>query len=115
MAKTNRMLTRSEYLQHYQRDKNGEALHRQYYAQLVDESVIEYVVRVIGHERLLASADRYLNDIPLNEWDRAAQYFFNQSWARRFSELGDSLSLAGIVCVLKEAATQYIERQKNTN
>ena len=106
------LLTRSELLRRYRPNEEGRALHRQYYAQLVHEGVIGYVVRSIGHERLLASTDPYLNDIPLHLWDRAALLLPTDALARRFEDLGDRRSLAGMVCVLKEAARQYIERQR---
>ena len=41
------------------------ALHRQYYAQLVNGSTIACVVRLIGPEKLLASTEPHFNDIPL--------------------------------------------------
>jgi hypothetical protein len=92
--------TRQQYL-------DRECTHRQYYAQLVTEHTRERVAREIGLDRLLASTDEHLNDIPLKEWDRIKPSF-NGPWPE-----GDHHSLAGAVCVNKEAARQIIDHAKD--
>lgn len=100
------------------------ARHREYYAQLVDEETIDSVVRFIGERELLASTDFYLNDIPLDRWDAlagATARGMNITWhghrplrtAIKFEELGDYATLAGLVCVAKEAARQWLEQQED--
>ena len=83
------------------------ALHRKYYAQFVNQSTINAVVRQIGKANLLASTDEYLNDIPLKLWDNCQCIM-----AMRMEEAGDYLTIAGKVCILKEAARQWIEANK---
>jgi len=85
------------------------ALHRAYYGQLVGESTIRRVVSVIGEKRLMASTDPWLNDIPLKEWDRLTA---SLPLAQPFKNLEDYATLAGLVCVAKEAAHQFIERNR---
>ena len=100
--------------------------HRRYYAQLVNNRTIAQVVAHIGVTRLLASADPHYNDIPLADWDRLCGYeMINYGYARgdmtqtrppvfplaaSFESLGDYPTQAGLVCVAKEAARQYVER-----
>jgi hypothetical protein len=82
---------------------------RRFYAQFVDGWTIAAVARYIGHNVLLASTDRHLNDIPLAWWDQIAQA---TPLAIRFEDVGDFCTLSGLVCVAKEAARQYIERAR---
>lgn len=82
--------------------------HRAYYAQLVDDRTIARVLSVVGAEKLLASTDEHFNDIPMRLWDAAGSHL---PMARKFGDLGDYPTLAGLVCVVKEAARQWVERQ----
>lgn len=109
-------MTRQEYLRAGQglglsdgalRQLRAES-HRAYYAQFVAPSVLETVRSSIGLERLRASADDHFNDIPLSKWDVAAVPV-PASVAAKMRELGDYPTLAGTVCVLKEAARQLLE------
>ena len=56
------MITRKEYL-------DGLYTHEQYYGQFVNNRIKTIVLEEIGLERLKASTDPNLNDIPLLEWD----------------------------------------------
>jgi hypothetical protein len=121
------MITRAQYM-----ERSGEvfraggdtmAVHRAYYAQYVNEHTIDYVVRCIGGERLLASTDPHLNDIPLREWDGLCwfrQRHSNIEWFaagllpcnRIAKELGTWMSPSDLGYIAKEAARQWIERQE---
>lgn len=83
------------------------AAHRRYYAQFVNQRTIDYVVRAIGADRLLASTDPHFNDIPLPKWDNLVRYL---PLAASLRDTGDYLTLGGGVCIAKEAARQYVER-----
>ena len=48
--------------------------------------------------------DPHFNDIPLATWDRIG--FMYRGLGPEFEKLGDFMSSAGLVCVLKEAARQ---------
>ena len=91
------MKTRQQYL-------NGECSHREYYSQFVGESIIKLVENGIGIKTILASTDPHLNDIPLKKWDVLAEHF--KYMHLKLKEAGDYLTLAGSVCILKEAAKQ---------
>lgn len=90
----------------------GSSAHRRYYSQLVGRSTIDHVVRTIGADALLSSADRHFNDIPLRLWYAAIK---GLPCAKRFAELGDYATEAGLVCVAKEAALQWVEEQTSKN
>lgn len=102
------MLTRFDYLQSYQDNAEGAALHRQYYAQFVNDRTIYVVVNRIGAKRLLASTDPHFNDIPLAEWDSLVT---GLPLAMRMETVGDYYTLGNGVCIAKEAARQYVERK----
>lgn len=124
MSQTPARFTRADYLSASRAEQP--AAHRRYYAQLVDNRTIAQVVAHIGVTRLLASADPHYNDIPLQEWDRICGFtMINYGYARgdmtqtrppvfplatTFESLGDYPTQAGLVCVAKEAARQYVER-----
>ena len=100
-------MNRTEYLAGNRGDRDeATRLHRAYYGQLVNEQTIAAVALLIGRDRILASTDPHLNDIPLKEWDRIIKSF---PLAARFDTLGDYPTLAGLVCVAKEAARQLQE------
>lgn len=101
------VFTRQEYMAGSGADP---ARHRRYYAQLVNERTIAHVVAYVGKQRLqdgYAGDPENLNSIPLPVWDGAAN---RMPLAATFRELGDNPSLAGLVCVAKEAAKQWLER-----
>ena len=103
-------MTRNEYIKaasNANRD-TAAALHRQYYAQLVNKPTIACVVRMIGADDLLASTDPHFNDIRLDRWYRVGPMV---PVAINFPALGDYATKAGLVCVAKEAAHQWVEAQ----
>jgi len=89
--------TRKQYL-------SKECTHAEYYSQFVTASIIASVGRQIGVDRIKASSDQHLNDIPLKEWDRL--YLPASDLAAKMKEAGDYLTLSGHVCIAKEAARQ---------
>ena len=101
------LMTRDQYMAAYSGKTEQERLklHQDYYAQLVSRSTVLRVVSAIGRERLLKSTNKWLNDIPLHEWDRVG---ITLPLARPFKALGDYATKAGLVCVAKEAARQFI-------
>lgn len=90
--------------------EKAEKLHQKYYGQLVTEGIKRVVKTAIGMERLLASTDPHLNDIPLKKWDDL--YLPN---IPSMKPLGDYLTLAGKVCIAKEATRQLIEEAQGAN
>ena len=102
------MITRGQYL-------DGEATHREYYAQFVTEGIKTTVLSRFDIDRLVSAfnADEHLNGIPLQSWDNIR--FYNMEVIRQMEECGDGLTLAGQVCILKEAARQIVEEWKENH
>jgi hypothetical protein len=95
------MVTRQDYM-------SGKATHEEYYSQFVTPEIKGIVLHTVGLKTLLKSTDEHLNDIPIKIWDN--MYFpFNMA---EMNKVGDYLTLAGKVCILKEAARQLIEENK---
>lgn len=103
------MITRNDYMNAINHaEQSAMCTHRAYYAQFVNERTIAHVVRWIGATRLLESKDQcHFNDISLNLWDRMV---LTMPHNHLYAELGDSCSLGSLVCIAKEAARQYVER-----
>lgn len=112
------MYTRKEYMEESgvlsikDMDKERFDLHRKYYSQYValgGERYIRSVVFSVGQGQILASTDRRLNDIPLRVWEQIPLPIGTRKLAK---ELGDVCmpSIADGVCIAKEAARQYRER-----
>lgn len=102
--------TRKQYMaEPYKTRADSAAAHRRYYAQLVNARTIVYVVSIIGADKLRASTDEHLNDIPLRKWDNLTR---GLPLATSFANLDDYATLGGLVCVAKEAAHQWIEANK---
>ncbi len=99
---TEKVFTRKQYLA-------GECTHRQYNAQFVTEGYKGQIKRHIGLDRILNSTDEHLNDIPLIEWDNAP---LTLGVDQKMKNLGDYLTLAGKVCIAKEAAKQIKEENE---
>lgn len=78
----------------------GDSTHREYYAQFVNQYMIDAVVRAIGAEKILKSDDPHFNDIALRHWDRIGCCFVRGGF-----------SLSDCVCTVKEAAHQYVEQR----
>jgi len=80
--------------------------HEEYYQQFVTPEINRIVKDRIGMEAILKSSDAHLNDIALKKWDVAAMAAMQ--WLRDpMHKAGDTLSLAGAVCVLKQAAKNF--------
>ena len=94
--------TRRQYL-------NGKCTHRQYYAQYVTPEVTGEVLNRWSRETLLASfqEDNFFNSLitPLRLWGEIPLPKDTDSKMRR---RGDYLTLAGRVCICKEAAQQIV-------
>jgi hypothetical protein len=93
--------TRNDYLK-------NRCTHRQYYAQFVTEEMKSRLVRYLGLDTLLESKDEHLNDIPLRMWD----LFIAGPLAIPLKSVGDCSTMAGNVCIAKEAARQIIEEHQ---
>ncbi len=102
-TETKQTYSRQDYLNHV-------CTHEQYYAQFVTPQIKAIVQARIGLVSILASANPHFNDIQLARWDGLSEGM------RHFlavpNEYGDGkryYSLAGGVCILKEAARQLKE------
>lgn len=93
--------TRQQYLNH-------ECSHRQFYAQIVTDEVKATVLQRIGLSKLMASTDENLNDVSLRLWDALPA---TRAMSEATKATGDYLTLAGKVCIFKEAARQIIEAE----
>lgn len=95
------MFTRKQYL-------NDECTHRQYYAQFVTVETVKLVTRRFGLAELKKafSKDEAFNTIALPTWDALGYALPRQAINAQMKELGDYLTPAGTVCILKEAARQ---------
>jgi hypothetical protein len=87
-------ITREDYLH------NSKELHRDYYAQFVDDDILEYVKK-----SKLKLGDK------LNKFDFAAS---SVQKSNQLKELGDTDTLSGRICILKEACRQIEEKEKLT-
>ncbi len=93
------MITRKQYL-------DGQASHDEYYRQFVSSYICAAVERNIGRERILASTDPHMNDIPLSEWDGVGLGFNSSVIHEKVKACGDFVSLSTLVCIAKAAAKQ---------
>jgi hypothetical protein len=110
--KENEAMTRQEYMNAnkltdgaYDGSK-GHDVHSAYFAQFVNQTVTNTVLDRIGKERLLASRDVHLNDVPLKLWDDLPMTRHIEEKAREF---GDNTSLSTKVCVYKTAARLWLK------
>jgi hypothetical protein len=91
------MFTRQNYLEKI-------CTHSQYYNQFINYGFITRVVQTIGRQKIMESTDEYLNDIPLIFWDQINPPLGTME---KMKGLGDYLTLAGKVCIAKEAAKNF--------
>lgn len=96
--------TRAEYMKDSQTD--GTAAHRRYFGQFVTPGTKYRVLSAIGLDRLKASTDPHLNDIPLPLWDQLTPQLPGSG---QFVNAGDYYTLSNGVCLAKEAARQILE------
>lgn len=113
MKTTSIKFTRSDYMA-------KKCSHRDYFAQFVGPYVRDLVASRIGVDRLCASRDPNLNDIPLSVWD---SFWVKRvdgglcirpplSISERLKEAGEDNSASTGTCILKEAARQVIDLAK---
>ena len=102
------LITRAAYLAHSLPDQK--TAHRAYYAQFVTPAHFSRLKSLT--DRIKCSRDPHFNDIELRIWDRLAVPVPAES-ARIMGECGDFPTLAGAVCILKEAAQQIREGSYN--
>lgn len=95
------MYTRKQYL-------NSECNHAEYYNQFVSPAYIHRVLTRIGYNKLVNSKDKHFNDIPLKLWDNIATPF-PADVAQKLRDAGDYPTLAGGVCIAKQAARKIVE------
>lgn len=107
------IITNQEIYSHkqYMQDSHIDepAAHRRYFGQFVTDRTIARVSSVIGKARILASTDKHMNDIPLIMWDRLTPQLPGSAG---FSKAGDYYTLSNGVCLAKEAAKQWKEKQE---
>lgn len=102
-------MNRSDYIGVVYRDnEHMHQLHRAYYGQFVTDEVTNLVLRTIGREALMNSTDRSFSDIQLRRWGGMVS-LLPASVPAQMRQCGDYLTLAGGVCILKEAARQIKE------
>lgn len=101
-----KFFTRSEFL-------NNECTLAEYYRSILHELGINFE----KHEKLeefrvlLEEGDKHLNRIPLSTWDLWGAWRINDPRTHTvFRERGDSVSLAGLVCLHKQAARDAVRR-----
>lgn len=105
------MITRPEYLN----SKDSEIFHK-YYAQFVNDEIKSAVEDQFGLDTLVKAyqEDENLNSIKLIKWDRLA-YFAGKYVDQNLLEKAEEIfSLATVVCILKNAARQLIEKYLNS-
>ena len=104
------MFTRSDYLE-------KKCSHRKYYAQYVTPAMWERVEWTFEIERLVSAfrqGDQHFNTFPLRQWDYIALHLPARI-IKLMREAGDYPTLAGGVCILKEAALQVVEEWERSN
>lgn len=90
----------------------GNCTFSDYYRQFITPRLSEAIREKIGLNALHRSKCEHLNDIPLSKWDALFQDSqIKNEMSHALKAHGDYLSLAGCVCVAKEAARQMLERK----
>lgn len=88
---------------------NNICTHSEYYGKFVSDYVKQLVRSRFG-ARITQSEDPNFNDIELISWDNfSTQNLRLASVCSKFKAFGDYATLAGLVCVAKEAARQIRE------
>lgn len=87
---------------------NNECTHEEYYNQFVNNTIKSRVLNAFTKEQLIKaySENESFNTLPLNRWDAIAKNLFDVS--SKMKECGDFLTLAGGVCIAKNAARQLV-------
>ena len=92
---------------------SGEISPHEFYGQFVSEYIKTVVQANIPLDRLLASEDPHLNDIPLEVWDRLL--FPLPVLKMLDAGMTEVNSMSIRVCVAKTAAHQLIDEHKNAS
>ena|SRR5215813_11080401 len=99
-------MTRQDYM------RDGD--HRGYYGQFVTPAFKTLILSRIGLDKLLASKDPHFSDIPLGLWDSLSNGLGTRGdMSAMLKAQGDRWSMAGAVCIFKEAARQLVEQQQS--
>lgn len=87
--------------------------HRAYHGQYVTEDIKDLVLKTYSVETLRSAFryDKHFNSIELVNWDMMGiSLNYNHTLKMKLKENGDFITMAGIVCILKEAARQIISQ-----
>lgn len=89
---------------------NNECTHEEYYSQFVNDTIKARVLQYISENKIKKAfeSDKCLNSIPLSVWDSIALNLFDVS--NKMKLVGDYLTLAGGVCIAKQAARMIINK-----
>lgn len=99
------MNTRKQYL-------NNECTHSEYYSQFVTPRIREILLSRIKLEEILACSESHFNRIPLSVWDSLPAL---QETSDLMRLAGDYLTLAGKVCLYKQAAKQIRDEAREAS
>ena len=86
----------------------GKCTHREFYAQFVTDDTIKQVGKIFG-DRLHSAKDNHFNSnsgFKLREWDRL---WLTPNQINKVKSVGGTNTRSTKVCILKEAARQYVE------
>lgn len=90
--------------------------HSTYYRQFVNDFIKKIVLSRFSIETLVSAfkTDPCFNNIPLKQWDNlTTRIEHSATFRNKLKEAGDYYTLAGAVCVLKEAAKMLVEEHNN--
>ena len=90
----------------YKQYLNKDCTHSEYYSQFVTEEHVNKVVSRMGKDYILNSKDPDFNDSPLKHWDSIG---ITSPVSAMMEKAGEYLTLAGAVCIHKQAARQFKE------
>lgn len=102
------MITRKDYM-------DGKVTFEQYYSSVAKEAGLSMEEAGILErvKKALESGDEHLNSIPLAKWDKmGANPVLRANLSRSFKKHEDGMSLAGIVCVLKQACINAVKEEE---
>ena len=85
----------------------GRCSHREFFAQFVDQAIIQLVHNLVGTGRVMSSKDEWFRDIHAKKWRSIARFVPATPIFRANGSGG--VSISDRVCVLKEAASQIRE------
>lgn len=108
------MKTQTKLFTRQQRLDN-ECTHEEYYSQFVNQKMLNDVVGFFGESELKKAfeEDKHFNTIRLSAWDSFGEFDIRQGQygiGAKMKEIGDYLTVAGLVCIGKQAARQAINK-----